>query len=66
MILVAAEATSIPFYIGRKTCANILPDIQLPAGQTLDTVKFFSDQFGMTPREATAIMGKNFTHSDFE
>lgn len=50
--------TSIPFFVGRRDCAVVTPDSELPHGQILSTVQFFADQFDMNPKEATAIMGK--------
>lgn len=48
----------IPFSYGRIDCGTITADTELPAADILTTVQFFTDQFGMTTREAVAIMGE--------
>ena len=49
---------NLPFSIGRKDCKITPLDTGLPAGNTTNTIPFLKNEFGLTTREAVALIGK--------
>lgn len=58
-MIIADGTVILPYSIGRSDCVGSPPDVGLPIGNLITTVNFLNRAFGVSTKEAVALIGKS-------